>query len=100
MAQEKSFENKIKEYVRERGGYVLKTFGNGWQQSGTPDLICCMNGQFIAIEVKSNKGVTTKLQDKRIDEIRNAGGVALVAKPKDWEKLKNIFNILLQEGVE
>lgn len=100
MAQEKSFENKIKQYIRERGGYVLKTFGNGWQQSGTPDLICCINGQFVAIEVKSNKGVPTKLQDKRIDEIRSAGGVAMVVRPADWEKLKNIFNILAFKDVK
>lgn len=103
MAEEKTYENRIKEYIRQRGGYVLKTFGNGYQASGTPDLICCINGNFVAIEVKSAKGVVSKLQEKRIDEIRSAGGVALIAYPKDWEKLKKIFNILIlekQEGTE
>lgn len=94
MASEKNYENKIKSYIRAMGGcgYVLKTFGNGWQANGTPDLICCINGRFVAIEVKSESGKSSPLQLERLEQIKKAGGVAIVSKPSQWEELKETLN--------
>jgi len=50
--------------------------------SGIPDIIGCIKGQFIAIELKSKKGKVTKLQAHVLGKIREAGGVALVVKEK------------------
>ena len=52
------------------------TFGMG--RSGVPDIICCVDGNFLAIECKAGKGKTTALQDVEIESVRRAGGTALV----------------------
>lgn len=56
----------------------------GYGKSGAADKIICMNGQFIAIEVKSTQAVgikkyPTKLQYRFLaNVIRNRGRVAII----------------------
>ena len=92
---EKSYENKIKRYLKEKGIYYVKYFGCGYSTSGTPDILACVNGYFLAIEVKAQNGVPSELQLAKIDDIRKAGGFAYVAYPSGWEKLKDIIDGLL-----
>lgn len=92
MAAEKNFENKIKKYIKELGGYHIKYWaGSQFTKSGVPDLICCINGYYVAIEVKAQNGKPSELQLYNIDKIREAGGFAFVAYPSAWEELKNIL---------
>ena len=95
MAQEKQFENKIKRYLKERGCYRVKYHGNYYSENGTPDILACVNGYFIAIEVKADNGKPSELQLAKIADIRKAGGFAYVAYPSGWEKLKDIIDGLL-----
>lgn len=49
------------------------------QQRGVPDLVCCVDGLFVAMEVKRpGVGRLTDLQALTIERIRDAGGVAEV----------------------
>ena len=93
--KEKSFENKIKRYLKERGAYRVKYHGNYYSENGTPDILACVNGYFLAIEVKADNGKPTPLQLVKIDDIRKAGGFAYVVYPSGWEKLKDIIDGLL-----
>lgn len=85
MAEEKQFENKIKKILKDRGAWFLKTFSNGVQRAGVPDLIVCYKGTFMGIEVKAEKGVISPLQFRELDKIRKAGGVAFVVKPSEFD---------------
>jgi hypothetical protein len=58
--------------------YYFFPVANGMGRAGIPDIICCANGRFLAIECKAGKGTTTALQEKELAAIRAAGGVALV----------------------
>jgi len=42
-------------------------------KNGIPDLMCLRDGIAIFIEVKKENGVLSKLQEHRIDEIRQKG---------------------------
>lgn len=95
MAAEKQFENKIKHYLKERGAYCVKYHGNYYSENGTPDILACVNGYFLAIEVKADNGKPTPLQLVKIEDIRKAGGFAYVAYPSGWERLKDIIDGLL-----
>lgn len=95
MASEKLFENKIKRYLKERDCYCVKYFGCNYSTSGTPDILTCVNGYFLAIEVKAQNGKPSELQLVKIDEIRKAGGFAYVAYPSGWNRLKDIIDGLL-----
>jgi Holliday junction resolvase len=97
MAGEKSYENKIKKYLKERGCYCVKYFGCNYSTAGTPDVLACVppEGRFLAIEVKAQNGKPSELQLAKIEQIRKAGGFAYVAYPSGWNKLKDVIDGLL-----
>ena len=95
MASEKQFENKIKRYLKDRGCYRVKYFGCSYSEAGTPDILACVNGYFLAIEVKAQNGKASELQLVKVKTIRKAGGFAYVAYPSGWERLKDIIDGLL-----
>ncbi len=94
---EKGITNAILRYLGTLSGcYRWKQHGGPYGCAGLPDIICCMNGRFVAFEVKRPKGGRlTKLQEVAIGKIRDAGGVAAVVTSLDEVKavVKNI-----QEG--
>ena len=77
----KTPEAKVKEKVvaklKELGAYYFFPATGGYGKSGVPDIVCCLGGRFIGIECKAGDNKTTKLQDKNLNEIGEAGGVAL-----------------------
>lgn len=55
---------------------------------GTPDLLLCVNGDFVAIELKkSQKAATSKLQLWNIDRIKGAKGMAFIVSPENEDKV-------------
>ena len=38
MAEEKNFENRVKQWLRSKGCYVVKYYGCGGTRAGVPDL--------------------------------------------------------------
>lgn len=80
MTPEKKVENQIKRYLENLGAYHVKIHGSAYMPAGTPDILACVSGRFVGIEVKKPKGgIVSALQKLKIKQIRNAGGVALVA---------------------
>ena len=85
---EKKVENKIKKYLDSLGAYYLKVHGSMYQPSGTPDILACINGRFVGIEVKRpNGGTVSALQKSKLKKIETAGGIALVV--RSVEEVKN-----------
>ena len=81
MGPEKTIENKIKRYLESIGAYFVKIHGSAYMPSGTPDILACINGRFIGIEVKKEKsGVVSDLQVLKLKQIENAGGVGIIAR--------------------
>lgn len=97
MTEEKKFENNIKRYLADKGLYYLKVHGNTFTPNGTPDILACVNGYFLGIEVKAQNGKPTALQLLKIRNIRDAGGFAYVVYPSGWNKLKAVIDGLLIE---
>lgn len=77
---EKQLENKMKKYLSSKNIYHFKVHGNGFMRSGIPDLICCINGRFVAIEIKrpDGKGKVSKLQEIEIYRIKKSDGIAVI----------------------
>lgn len=95
IAAEKNFENKIKSYLKSIGAYFIKTHGDRFSRIGTPDIIACVNGHFVAVEVKSENGKPSDLQLYHITQIKESGGYAVILYPKDFEQFKkDVQNIL------
>lgn len=52
MAREKLLQDKCLTLLRGEGIYCLNLYGDGRSGKGKPDIIACIDGKFIAIELK------------------------------------------------
>lgn len=94
---EKQIERSIIDYLESLdSNWVFKVHGGSqFQRAGVPDIIACINGRFIAVEVKRPKGgIISPLQKANINLINMSGGVALVATSVDEVKFE-----LIRQGV-
>ena len=90
MASEKIYENKIKTYLKSIGAYFIKTHGDRFSKVGTPDIIACVNGHFVALEVKATTGKPSELQLYHLRNIMLAGGYSAIIVPTEGvEKIRN-----------
>jgi hypothetical protein len=78
MQPEYRIVQNIKKLIRSRGGWVVKIHGGPYQDAGTPDLLACYKGMFIAIEVKTSRGVVRPEQKAAQRAIAESGGYALI----------------------
>lgn len=92
IGAEKLFENKIKAWLKEHDCWYIKYWaGSKFTKTGIPDLLCCVNGYFVAIEVKAQNGTPSELQEHTVKEIRNSGGFAVIAYPSGWNQLRSFL---------
>lgn len=89
MAREKIFETRVKKYIESNGGWQVKFFANKYTKVGIPDILSCINGYFVAVEVKADRGTPSELQLHTIKQIREAGGFAFVLYPSGYEQFKD-----------
>lgn len=96
MASEKNFENKVKGFLKEQGCWCLKTWSNGVQRSGVPDLLICCNGWFVGVELKAPNGKPSELQLWNLRKIEESGGYGILLYPRDYELFKTFVRALIQ----
>ena len=95
MAAEKQFENKIKAFLDELPNtWYFKYWAGPYSKAGIPDIIACVNGHFVGIEVKAPNGHPSALQERNIRLIHESNGYACIVYPKDFEKLKKELKVL------
>lgn len=96
--KEKDFENKVKRYLKEKECWVLKTWSNGIQREGVPDLLVCCNGFFVGVELKAENGHASELQLWNVDWIRSTNGIAIVLYPHQLELFKELIELLTNKN--
>lgn len=97
MGNEKSYEKKIKKYLDDHKAWYVKYFANEFTKAGIPDILACVNGYFVGIEVKAQNGKPTELQLYHCKRIREAGGLAFVVYPSGFDRLKAVIINLLDD---
>ena len=96
MAAEKIFENQIKRFLETLPNtWFFKYWAGPYSKAGIPDIIACVNGYFVAIEVKAENGQPSKLQERNIKGIKECRGQAYILYPKDFEGFKNDIRKLI-----
>ena len=72
---EKKLQDKAIDYLKGRGIYYLNLYGDGMSGKGKPDIIACINGEFVAFELKV--GENDLQDDQKIHRlrIRRSGGL-------------------------
>lgn len=91
MGPEKQYETQLRKFIESMGGYVIKQFGCRYTKAGLCDLTCCIKGKFVAIEVKSENGKPSPKQLEHIELVKKAGGLAFVAYPQDFDKIRALL---------
>lgn len=92
MTPEAKVKAKVRKTLTEMGAYNFMPATHGYGRSGVPDVVGCYKGFFFAIECKAGKGKTTALQDRELDLIRKAGGVAFVVNEDNIDEISKMLN--------
>lgn len=85
---EKKLQDKCISYCRERGIYYLNLYGDGMSGKGKPDLILCLNGLFVAFELKV--GANNMRDDQIIHKRRIEHSGGLHYSPYTFDEFKKI----------
>jgi len=85
---------KVVRILKDEGVYYFFPATGGYGRSGVPDIVCCVNGHFFAVECKAGKNKPTLLQVNEIESIRRAGGVAVVANEENWDEVRSLVHKL------
>ncbi len=95
MAAEKHFENKIKKFLKDNNAWFVKYFANGYTKVGVPDILACVNGYFLGIEVKASNGKPSPSQIHNLKKIDEAGGYAILLYPDQFDLFKKLVDSLI-----
>ena len=94
---EKRVKEKIVKVLKEEGVYYFFPATHGFGRSGVPDIICCVNSYFLAIEVKAGTNKPTALQVREIEAIRRCNGVAVVANDENWDMVRELVHKMKEQ---
>lgn len=114
MAEEKSFENLVKQFFinnhiypagcpvqkqeRPKNGWFFKVWGGGFQKSGIPDIVMNVCGDFVAVELKAQSGHPSDIQKHNVKQIRESCGQACFLYPSGFEAFKRDICELIDTG--
>lgn len=82
---EQDIQSKVINYLKSAGAYIVKTMKAS--KGGTPDVLCCYQGKFYAMEIKRPGEIPEPLQRYQLEKIQKAGGIAGVVRSVDDAKL-------------
>ena len=115
MAAEKSFEEKLKDWLESEGiyrlgteqqkmttppcGYWEKRWGSKYSGAGWPDMHIVVKGVSIEAELKAPKNKPSDLQIQKINQIDDAGCIGLVLYPKNFEDFKNLIKFIKRRQI-
>ena len=88
---EHKVKTKLKKILDEMGIWHFSPFQAGMGRAGIPDIIACYNGLFVAFECKANGNKPTALQQREIDAIRTAKGIAFVVDENNVDEIKTLL---------
>ena len=113
MAQEKQFEQKLKQWLEFEGIYALgtpkqdmrtpacgyweKRWGGGkYIKAGMPDMHIVVNGISLEVELKAPNGRPSEIQIQKLNQIDDAGCISMVLFPKDFPKFQSLIKHIKQ----
>jgi len=83
---ESQLQKKILNWLKANEWYAIKTITVN--RAGCPDILCCINGVFVGIEVKIGRGKLSALQVQHLKEINAGGGIGIVVYSLEEAKLQ------------
>jgi Holliday junction resolvase len=73
------------------GAYYFYPVTGGYGTSGVPDIVGCFRGKFFGIECKAGKNKPTALQERNLEQIQAAGGMAWVVNEDNMHAVTKVL---------
>lgn len=80
------------------GAYYVMPVTSGYGNSGAPDFLVCIRGQFVGIECKAGGNKPTALQEKNLEKIRESGGLTFVVNEDNLQEVAAELDLLTVLG--
>ena len=90
--EESKLEQEVEKFMREKRIWQLVRFQAQYNQNGLPDRLYLYKGLLLGLELKTDKGVPTILQLRKLKEINNNGGLGLIVRSAD--DVKKLIEII------
>ena len=89
MTKEQDIQTSIMNYISSIGGLPLKFNNIGiYAKAGVSDILACIRGRFVAIEVKKPGNKPSALQENFIKAVNTVGGLGFWADSLEDVKIK------------
>ena len=87
--RENSLQSDCIDYLKSERIYFINVHGGGWSAKGAPDLITCINGWFVAFELKVDENDLES--DQRIHRRRILANCGIHYSPRTLKEFKEII---------
>jgi len=83
IPREADITRNVRKLLNYHGIFHSKIWQGMMSAKGISDIIGCYKGRYFAIEVKRPGGKPTSFQEKFLENVKRAGGIAIVARSVD-----------------
>ena len=94
---ENNITKRIKDFLKSKDIWHVKYFANAFTSVGIPDILACVKGLFVGIEVKTDKGIVSEVQKYQGREIQKSGGKWFVVRPSNFNDFKQDIEKIIGE---
>lgn len=94
FSDEGDVKRAIKKLLTKYGWWYFMPKANQFGTNGVPDFICLRKGIMLAIEAKFGRNKPSDLQEERMKEIREQGGIAVWTNEDRLEQLEKLLEKL------
>jgi len=94
---ENNITKRIKDFLKSKDIWHVKYFANAFTAVGVPDILACVRGRFVGIEIKTEVGKLSKMQEYQGEKICQSGGYWFCVRPSTFEDFKYAIEMLLEE---
>ena len=92
---ENNITKRIKDFLKSKEIWHVKYFANAFTSVGIPDILACVKGYFVGIEVKTDTGVVSEIQKYQGEKIQQSGGKWYVVRPNNFDDFKQDIKRML-----
>ena len=79
MTEESKLLRQVKKYLKDKKVWCFRVQAQS-NLFGLPDIMCLYKGVLIGLELKTDIGKATALQDMKLKEINKNGGIGIIAR--------------------
>ena len=84
----------IRDYLAVQGAWQMKVLGGMGQRPGIPDVLACLRGRLIAVEVKTGAAVLSAAQQRERGALERAGALYIEAR-----RIEDVEDLLVAAGL-